>query len=117
MTNFYSLVWPCMLMCVGHVGFWLSQNSQFVWEYWADKPLLSNLVFGYPAAVVFWFGVKYLMADMEALWSVRFIGFATSYAVFPIMTWVLMGETPFTLKTVICFLLSVAIVCVQVFMK
>tara|TARA_B100000131_G_scaffold248467_1_gene241597 strand:- start:239 stop:589 length:351 start_codon:yes stop_codon:yes gene_type:complete len=112
-----NFIYSCFLMCIGHIGFWLSHNSQFVWHYWSDKPILSNLCFGFPGAVVFWYGVKYLMEDMEALWSVRFVGFATSYLVFPVMTWVLMNETPFTVKTGICFLLSIAIVCVQVFMK
>jgi len=113
----WNLLYCCFLFCTGHIGFWLAQNSQFVWEFWSDKPILSSLCFGCPGGVIFWYGVKYLMVDFESLWSLRFIGFATSYLVFPIMTWMLMNETPFTLKTGICFLLSVAIFCVQVFMK
>lgn len=112
-----AFLYSCLLMSIGHIGFWLSMNSQFVWEYWADKPLISNLVFGYPGAVIFWYGVKYCMVDMEALWSVRFVGFATSYLVFPVMTWFLLNETPFTLKTGICVFLSIVILLVQVFIK
>ena len=113
-ANFF---FSCMLFCIGHIGFWLSQNSQFVWEFWQDKPILSNVCFDLPGSIIFWFGVKYLMQDLGSLWSLRFVGFATSYLVFPLMTWFLMHESPFTLKTGICFLLSICIVCVQVFMK
>ena len=113
----YSFVISCLLLAIGHTGFWLAHNSQFVWEWWNNKPILSNAVFGFPGSIFFWYGVKYLMADMQALWSVRFIGFATSYFVFPIMTWLLLDESPFSVKTAICFLLSVAILFVQIFMK
>lgn len=51
--------------------------------------------------------------DTGEVWAGRFIAFAASYFIFPILTWVLLKESPFTNKTLICFALSVIIMIVQ----
>ena len=63
-----------------------------------------------------YFGSKYLYSQLTSVWSVRFIGFGLSYLVFPLMTWYLLGESMFTVKTILCIILSVCIILIQVFM-
>jgi hypothetical protein len=101
----------------GNIFGWYSSNMQFISEYWKDKYILSAFVFGVPSIVMFWFGTKYAMEAVPQLWSIRFIGAGTSFIAFPIMTWYYMGETMFTLKTMICTFLYFLIILVQIFLK
>jgi hypothetical protein len=41
------------------------------------------------------------------------MGFGMSYLIFPLLTWILMKESPFNLKTMTCIALSFAIIGVQ----
>ena len=52
----------------------------------------------------------------DSVWSLRFIGFGTSYLVFPVLTWLLLGESMFNLKTMLCIGLSFVIVGIQLWM-
>jgi len=106
-----------MFAIIGHIGVWYCHNSQFVWEWWADRPMLANVLFGLPAGIFFWYSTKYWMLATEELWSVRFLGFAASYVVFPLFTYWYMGESPFTLKTGICTGLAFLIIFVQMFVE
>ena len=106
-----------ILFVIGHILAWYTHNSQFVWEYWKDKPIIANIVFGVPAGLAFWYGTKYCMLATELLWTSRFIAFALSYATFPLMTWWYLGESFFTTKTLICSFLAFLIIAVQLFIK
>jgi len=88
-------------------------NLQFVDEFWKNKPILSNLLFGVPCGFFYWYGTKYFMLEVEELWTSRFIGFALSYLTFPIMTWYYLNESMFTQKTLICTFLAFLIMIVQ----
>ena len=105
------------LFCLMHVLVWFSTNLQLV--SWASS---MNTVFvavalSVPATLCAYYGTKMTYEALdESLWSVRFIGFGVSYLVFPILTWLLLGETMFTAKTLLCIFLSVLIVCIQVFL-
>ena len=48
-----------------------------------------------------------------SVWSARFIFFGLSYFVYPIMAYVFLNESPFTVKTALCTLLSVIILVIQ----
>ena len=105
----------CALL--GHTGVWYCYNSQLVWSWWADKVLLPNVIFGIPAGVAFWYSTKYLMVETNALWSVRFLAFAASYFIFPVLTWFHLGESAFTVKTIACTVLALLMISIQVFVK
>ncbi len=110
----WNLLYYCFMICVAHTGFWFAHNAQFTWNFWSDKPIFANVLFGLPALIVFWYAMRWLMLDFGSLWSLRFIAFATSYVVFPPLTWILLNESPFSLKTGICIFLSIIILLVQV---
>ncbi len=107
-----------VLMLLGHLSAWFATNSHAVWSWWVNKPILAAVVFGIPTTLSFWYatihGLKFFNGE---LWAVRFLGFGTSYLVFPIVTWLLLGETIFTYKTITCILLSFVIICIQIFWR
>jgi len=111
------LIYGFLLFLAAQTVAWYQLNSQFVWEYWKDKAILSSLVFSIPTALLFWYGTKYIYSSSEELWTCRFLGFSSGIFVFSILTWIHLSESIFTLKTLICLLLSCSILAVQVFMK
>lgn len=116
LTEFFngSMLWAMAFFCIGHIFSWYTTNSQFVWEFWKDKPLLANIVFGIPAGMMFWYGTKYLMQSIPELWTVRFTAAVISYSVFPFMTWFYMNESMFTIKTMLCVFLALTILIIQI---
>lgn len=79
--------------------------------------MLTVAMYSIPVGLCFWYATHLVVAETGAVWSSRFLGFAASYFVFPILTWALLGESMFTPKTMICVFLSCLIVAVQLFWK
>ena len=115
--NNYYMILACLCMFGGQLCVWFGTNSQVVRKWWADKPLLSAILFGVPATLFFWHGTKYGYIAMKELWGPRFLGFGMSYLTFPVLTWFLANETMFTTKTMICVALSFTIMGIQIFWK
>ena len=115
--NNYYMILACLCMLGGQTCVWFSANSQIVWNWWADKPLLAVILFGVPASLFFWYGTKYGFAAMDELWGPRFLGFGMSYLTFPVLTWWLAHESMFTAKTMVCIALSCAIMGIQIFWR
>jgi hypothetical protein len=75
------------------------------------------LALAVPTSMLAYYGTRFgFAAFSESVWSVRFFAFAISYLVFPILTWWFLGETIFTLKTMLCVVLSLLILLVQAYM-
>jgi hypothetical protein len=102
---------------VGNVLAWFQFNSQFVWEWWEDKPILSNCIFAIPMGFCFWHAIKYIMEDTGLLWSSKIIGFGVSNVIFAILTYAFLKESVLSSKTIICLALSVIIIGIQIFWK
>ena len=101
-----------------HVMVWFSTNLQFVNSEISDKSLLISLFLAIPISLCAYYGSRFTYTGLDSsVWAVRFIGFGTSYLIFPILTWVILKESMFTPKTLVCILLSAVIVCIQVFWK
>lgn len=113
----YDMLVAMCCFVVAHIFAWYTHNAQFVWDFWSEKPILSNILFGIPAGLLFWYGTKYAMQASDLLWTVRFIAFSLSYVAFPVMTWYYMNESMFTTKTLICSILAFLIIVVQVVIK
>ena len=97
-----------------HILVWVTTNLQLV-DGWKDTDKIWWVIIGLaiPTSLVAAFATRQLYASLDSVWSIRFIGFGTSYLVFPIMTWLLLGESMFTLKTTLCILLSIVILMIQ----
>tara|TARA_B100000700_G_C14497662_1_gene602584 strand:+ start:128 stop:475 length:348 start_codon:yes stop_codon:yes gene_type:complete len=99
-----------------HLLIWFSTNLQFVDGFNQKYTLPLALTLSIPATLCAYYGSKLTYGALEdSLWAVRFIGFGTSYLVFPLLTWILLGESMFTHKTLACIFLSIIIVYIQVF--
>ncbi len=111
-----KLIIGCFLFCLLHVMVWFSTNLQFVKGFESSRTLLYAIGLSIPITVTAYFATKITYTALEdSLWAVRFIAFGMSYLVFPVLTWALLGESMFTLKTLSCVLLSILIVFIQVF--
>ncbi len=118
MTNFTSNVLIGMgFFIVGHVCAWFQLNSQFVWEWWRERPLLTVCIYSVPVGFSFLMASRYIYDETGEAWSARFMGFAASYFVFPLLTWLLLKESMFTVKTLTCIALSCMILAIQIYWR
>jgi len=100
---------------VGQVIGWFSMNSQFISGWWKDKPILAAVLMGVPTSICFWYAYKIIVESTGSAWTARFIGSSAGLIVFPMLTWFLLGESMFTVKTILCFCLALLIILIQVF--
>jgi len=109
----YNILLGCLLFVIGQTLVWFQLNSQFVWDWWKDKPVPAILIFSLPASFCFWYGVRMVVGEMNELWGPRLLIFGMSYLTFPLLTWHFMNESMFTAKTMVCVMLSFMIVAIQ----
>ena len=106
-----------LMLLLGQVFAWFLNNSQFVWDWWKDKPIFTAAIWAFPVSLAFWWGSKWSYAGLESAWASRLLGFGLSYVSFPILTWLLMGESAFTPKNIVSSLLAFVLVGIQIFWK
>ena len=112
-----KLLLACILFATGQMLVWFHVNSQFVWEWWQNKPLAALLMFSLPAGLCCWFGMRLAYGEMGEVWGPRFLVFALSYLTFPILTWYFLNESMFTPKTMTCVTLAFIIALIQFFWR
>ena len=112
MINKYIVISIISFM-LANILVWYQLNSQLVWK-WAEgyKSMLWMSLLGIPISLLLWLCTKWGYLGFGNLWAVRFIGFATSMFVFPIMTYWYLGE-PMTLKVWVTILLALIIMILQ----
>ncbi len=112
-----NIVYSAICFLLLHVMVWFSTNLQFIDSNWAAKSFWITLGLAIPTSVLAYYGTRFGYAALgESAWGVRFLAFALSYLTFPIMTYYFLGESMFTLKTMLCILLSCAILFIQFFL-
>tara|TARA_B100000287_G_C20070757_1_gene558349 strand:- start:173 stop:511 length:339 start_codon:yes stop_codon:yes gene_type:complete len=106
---FYTTI--LFLLC--NILVWYQLNSQLVWE-WAKgtKSMWIMSLLGIPISLMFWYATKFGYEGLTTLWQVRLLGFAVSMLVFPIMTWLYLGET-ITIKIGFSIVLAIIIMLLQ----
>ena len=107
------MLYTIFLFVVANIIIWYQLNSQLVWE-WAKgtKSMWIMSLLGIPISLLLWYCTKIGYRGFGNLWAVRFMGFATSMLVFPIMTYFYLGE-PMTLKVIITLMLALIIMILQ----
>ena len=83
----------------------------------AQNYIYVALVFGPIVSLLFAVGTKMMYNQGITLWSIRFLTFGLGYLVFIPLTWYFLGEEILTVKNVLSFLLCVALISTQFFMK
>ena len=112
-----QLILGTFLFCLAQVLIWFQTNSQFFSQWAKNNPLIISSIGGIFISYIF-IKATAMLADYYdgQLWPARFISFSTGIASFAFLTWAIMGEG-INLKTAICGILAIAIVCIQVFWK
>lgn len=108
-----AFIFGIAITTLAQVLTWFQMNSQFVWSWWKDKPLLSVLLFAIPSGLLFWYGSRFLYETFGSVWSSRFVAFGASYITFPLLTAFFLHESVFNIKTLVCILLSFVIMWIQ----
>lgn len=112
-----QLILGVSLFILLHTFVWFSANLQFVEGFESSKVIWISLLLSIPTTLCAFYASKATYAAMDdSLWAVRFIAFGISYLIFPVLTWIFLHESMFTLKTLLCVSLSLLIVCIQVFL-
>ena len=108
-----EIVYCILIFFINNIIIWYQLNSQLVWE-WAKgaKSMWMMALLGIRISLMFWYATKIGYIGFGNLWSVRFMGFATSMLTFPIMTWLYLGEV-MTLKTILTLGLAIIIMLIQ----
>lgn len=108
------MAYALLLYLFASILTFLQQNLQFINPYYKDKHHFIILIFSLPIAYSYFYSWTHFVNNSGgSVWSARFIFFGLSYLVYPILTYTTLGETPFTLKTALCTLLSVMIMVIQ----
>jgi hypothetical protein len=105
----------CFVAC--HVFAWFGNSLQFISEWWKERPIFTVALFSMPIGLTSYYGMRFTYEAMGSLWSARFLGYATSFLIFPALTWWLMNESMLTTKTLTCILLSFVIMWIQITWK
>jgi len=96
---------------------WFQTNGQFIWPWFDKHPILISFTIGGLAQLIFLTATNKAVEHFNGLfWPGRFIAFATGMVIFAGLTYLFRGEG-MNVKTVICVLLSLAIICLQIFWK
>ena len=110
---FYGAI--CFIVC--HIFAWFGNSLQFISPWWKERPILTVMLFSFPIGFSAYYGMRFTYEGMGTLWSARFMGYATSFFIFPVLTWWLMNESMFTVKTMACIALSLVILWIQITWK
>jgi hypothetical protein len=105
------------LFVIGNILAWFQSNSQFLWEWWYERPVTTILIYSIPTGFAFYYGWRFAVESFEgSLWAARMFGFGIATIIFGIMSYLFKGEGV-TVKTAVCLALSVVIIFIQVFWK
>ena len=108
-----KILFTIFLFIITNIIIWYQLNSQLVWE-WARgyKSMWIMSLLGIPISLLFWLCTKWGYLGFGNLWAVRWLAFGSSMLVFPLMTYLYLGET-ITIKTLISILLAIIIMILQ----
>tara|TARA_A200000159_G_scaffold160566_1_gene180915 strand:+ start:3721 stop:4077 length:357 start_codon:yes stop_codon:yes gene_type:complete len=111
------IIFVVMLFIVGNLLAWFQANSQFIWKWWYDRPMLTILVYSVPTSFAFYYGWRYAVEYFGgSLWSARMFAFGLATIVFAGLSYAVKGEG-INLKTAVCITLSFVIILIQMFWK
>ena len=113
MNNNY-LYFGIILYFLGGIVGWFQNNLWQFSSWWKDKGSISVLIFSLPIGFAMYYAWKYFVLYFGSTWSARMMFFALSYMIFPILTYVFLNESPFTVKNIISIALSILIIVVQI---
>ena len=113
--DYLKLFYGTSLFVLVHITIWFSVNLQFFKEEWKEKSLWIAIALAIPATLASYYAVRFTYEALNnSVWSARFIGFGCSWLVFPFLTWIMLGESMLTSKTMACAFLAFLIMYIQI---
>ena len=106
-----------LLFTAAQIAAWFQSNSGILGGKLQENYILVALLLGPIVSLSFAVATKMLYAEIESLWSVRFLTFGIGYLVFIPLTWHFLGEEILTTKNIVSFLLCLTLISAQFFMK
>lgn len=104
------------LFALMHTCVWFSSNTQFIENINKSQALAICVLLSIPTSLLGYFAARHTFETFGSVWSIKLVGFGVGYVIFPILTWVLLKESPFTLKTSLCISLAFVIIGIQLFL-
>ena len=111
------IVLAALLFTAAQIAAWFQSNSGILGGKLQENYILVALLLGPLVSLCFAVATKMLYAEIDSLWSVRFLTFGIGYLVFIPLTWYFLGEEILTAKNIISFLLCLILIATQFFMK
>ena len=106
-----EILYCVLILFFTQIVIWFQLNAQVKWDWFKDNYLLMALL-GTPISYALMYSTKYGYAGFGELWSIRLMGFAVGMVIFPIITYMVLGEG-ITLKTGISITLAGVIMLLQ----
>ena len=100
-----------IILFLANIVIWFQLNGQLKWDWFKDNYLLMSL-FGVPISYALLHSTKYGYIGFGELWPIRLLGFAVGMMTFPIITYLMLGES-ITLKSLISLILAAVIMILQ----
>ena len=111
-----KLLYASGLFTLLHTLVWFAANTQFISPEWKAKSLHIAIMVAIPATLCSYYGARFAYDTLNnSIWASRFLAFGISYLVFPTLTYIFLGESMFTTKTMTCVFLSFLIIFIQVY--
>ena len=99
---------------VGSSLVFFQHNLQFINSTFKDKMHFLIVTLSIPISYLYFYSWTYFVnSNQGSVWSAKFIFFGLSYLVYPILSYIFLGESPFTFKTLTCIFLSLLVIAVQ----
>ena len=106
-----EILFCVLILFFTQIVIWFQLNAQVKWDWFKDNYWLLSLV-GIPISYALMYSTKYGYTGFGELWPIRLMGFAVGMVIFPIITYMVLGEG-ITLKTGISITLAGIIMLLQ----
>ena len=88
------ILYSILLGILGNILIWFQLNGQFKWDFMRNNVFLICLM-GVPISYIFFKTTQFGYLGLGSLWGVRFLVYAVSYLVFPILTYLVLKDSSY----------------------
>lgn len=111
------MIYSIILFIIGNILAWFQANSQFISDWWYNRPVFTVLLYSIPTSFAFFYAWRFSVESLgSSLWSARMLSFGVGVICFWALSYFIKGEG-LTLKTIVCLVLSLIIVMIQALWK
>ena len=110
-------IFATIIFSIAQVLAWFQSNSGIIGGWMEEHYIQIAIVFGPIVSVLMAYATKSMFEEGITLWSIRFLTFGIGYLVFIPLTWYFLGEEVLSLKNVISFMLCLALISTQFFLR